>query len=77
MLASYFVAKSLTQQDSLGGAAKSSQDVMGKLCLHAMLITEKLPFEGRRGMMSIDGVRHILVPAKSVQTPLSVPLAGN
>lgn len=77
MLASYFVAKALTQHDSLGGAAKSSQGVMGKLCLHAVLMTEKLPFEGRRGMMSIDGVRHIHAPANSVQTPLSVPLAGN
>lgn len=30
---------------------------MGKLCLHAVLMTEKLPFERRRGIMGIDGVR--------------------
>lgn len=45
MLASYCVAKALTQRDSLGGAAKSSQGVMGKLCLHAVLVTENLPFD--------------------------------
>lgn len=45
MLASYCVAKALTQRDNLGGAAKSSQGVMGKLCLHAVLVTENLPFD--------------------------------
>lgn len=71
MLASYFVAKALTQRDSLEGAAKSSQGVMGKLCLHAVLVTEKLPFEGRGRLMSIDRVRHIHVPAKCADPTFS------